>query len=439
MAYTVMSNMSESDKREAHLENIEEKDVLRLRELAKPWMEIASLDVMAERKLGWRSLHGLKPIRPMVLFETYTVSGFVNDDEELSCQNELLRNIEKTLVYGIKQFNDLGDDIVLEPYFRLSWKVNKTDHGVKIVEHHAEHSLAYLSNFPIETVADIDKLKERVFTVDKETTLQIKEQVESIFGDILPVVVGNYDNFFPDLGFTPFTGTNFVGLTMDLFKLIGPENMMLWAYDCPDQIHRIMRYLCDDRIRFFNWMSQEGLVDFNSDTQCSCPSSYGYALDLPKDPNKEKADLKDCWVWPESQETSTVSPDMFDEFYLPYIAEVANMFGLSYYGCCEPVDDRIGKIRKAIPNLRTVSISGWNDFQKIGEELGKDLVHSKKPNPAFISGANPNWESAKKDLQDSFAACPNGNMELIVRDVYDINNDMSRLPEWVAMARSVVG
>ena len=108
MAYTVMSNMSESDKRDAHLENIQEKDIIRLRELAKQWMEIASLDVMAERKLGWKSLHGLKPIRPMILFETYTVSGFVNDDKELSCQNELLRNIEKTLVYGIKQVNDLG-------------------------------------------------------------------------------------------------------------------------------------------------------------------------------------------------------------------------------------------------------------------------------------------------------------------------------------------
>ncbi len=59
-------------------------------------------------------------------------------------------------------------------------------------------------------------------------------------------------------------------------------------------------------IRFFNWMSQEGLVDFNSDNRCSCPSSYGYALDLQKDPN-EKADLKDCWVWPESQSLDGVA------------------------------------------------------------------------------------------------------------------------------------
>lgn len=439
MAYTVMSNLSESDRKEPHFANIDEKDIHRLRELAKEWVEIAALDEMQERKRGWKALHGLKPIRPMILFETFAVSGFVNDEEDLSCENELLRNVEKTMVYSLKQYRELEDDIVLEPYFRLSWKVLKSDHGVKIVERHAEDSLAYLSNFPIQTIEDIDKLKPRSYTVDRETSLVVKERIENIFGDILPVVIGNYDHFFPDLGFTPFTGTNFVGLTMDLFKLVGSDNMMFWAYDNPDQIHRIMRYLCDDRVRFFKWMSQEGLLDFNSDTQCSCPSSYGYVLDLPEVGTGRKAELKDCWVWPESQETSTVSPEMFNEFYLPYIAEVSNMFGLAYYGCCEPVDDRIEHIKKAIPGLRTVSISGWNDFRRIGDALGKDYVHCKKPNPTFLSGKEPDWASARKDLEDSWAACPGGNMEFVVRDVYDIDGDMNRLSEWVRMAKDVVG
>ena len=431
--------MSEAEKREAGFENLNENEINRLRELAKEYMEIASLDVMRERKEGWKLLHGLEPIRPMILFETFGVSGFVDDDEDLLCENELLRNVEKTMLYSVKQFRDLDDDIVLEPYYRLSWKVGKSDHGVKIVERHADDSLAYISNFPIQTLDDVDKLVEREFTVDKEQTLKIKEQLESIFGDILPVVLGNYDNFFPDLGFTPFAGTNFIGLTMDLFKLVGPENMMFWVCDAPDQIHRIMRYLCDDRIRFFTWMREEGLLDYNTDNQCSCPSSYGYVSDLPTVGTERPAELKDCWVWCESQESSTFSPDMFDEFYLPYLAEVANMFGLSYHGCCEPVDDRIELVKKAIPNLRVVSISGWNDFWEIGERLGKDIVHSKKPNPAFISGVEPDWDNAKKDLQESFAACPNGNMELIVRDVYDINGDMNRLTEWVKMAKSVLG
>ncbi|MBT3274920.1 MAG: hypothetical protein HN368_17330, partial [Spirochaetales bacterium] len=116
MAYTVMSNTSESEKREAHLENIDKKDISRLRELAKEWAETAALEVMQERKTGWKSLHGLKPTRPMILFETFGVSGFVTE-EELTCENELLRNIERTMVYSLKQFRDLKDDIVLEPYF----------------------------------------------------------------------------------------------------------------------------------------------------------------------------------------------------------------------------------------------------------------------------------------------------------------------------------
>ena len=67
MAYTVMSNQSEHDKKEAHLENIDKKDIDRLRELAKQWMEIASGDEMKERKKGWKALHGLKPIRRQFL------------------------------------------------------------------------------------------------------------------------------------------------------------------------------------------------------------------------------------------------------------------------------------------------------------------------------------------------------------------------------------
>ncbi|MBT3272987.1 MAG: hypothetical protein HN368_07525, partial [Spirochaetales bacterium] len=224
-----------------------------------------------------------------------------------------------------------------------------------------------------------------------------------------------------------------------VFKLIGPNNMMMWAYDDPDLLHGIMRYLCDDRIRFFTWMKDEGLLDFNADNQCSCPSSYGYVTDLPAVGTDKEPVLKDCWVWAESQETSTVSPDMFNEFSLPYLAEVSSMFGLAYYGCCEPLDDRIEYIKKKMPNLRVVSISGWNDFQKIGEALGKEYVHSKKPNPAFMSGITPDWDNMKKDLHDSWSACPGGNMEIIVRDVYDINDDMNRIAEWVKMARKVLG
>jgi hypothetical protein len=130
---------------------------------------------------------------------------------------------------------------------------------------------------------------------------------------------------------------------------------------------------------------------------------------------------------------------MFDEVYLPYIAEVANMFGLSYYGCCEALDDRIEYVSKALPNLRTVSVSGWNDLYKIGEFLGNDYVYSRKPTPSFLSGKNPNWDSLKKDIVDTFNSAKDGSLEIVVRDVYDIDGDMTRISKWVDMTRNIIG
>ena len=130
---------------------------------------------------------------------------------------------------------------------------------------------------------------------------------------------------------------------------------------------------------------------------------------------------------------------MFDEVYLPYIAEVANMFGLSYYGCCEGLDDRIEYVSKALPNLRTVSVSGWNDLYKIGELLGNNYVYSRKPTPSFLSGKSPNWDRLKKDIEDTFKSAKNGSLEIVVRDVYDIDGDMTRISKWVEMTRSIIG
>ncbi len=101
------------------------------------------------------------------------------------------------------------------------------------------------------------------------------------------------------------------------------------------------------------------------------------------------------------------------------------MFGLSYYGCCEPVDDRIGKIRKAIPNLRTVSISGWNNFQKISEELAKDFI-PPKPNPAFISG--PSTGKRKEGPSGQFFRLPERQHGADCARHLRHSNDMSRLP-----------
>ena len=134
-----------------------------------------------------------------------------------------------------------------------------------------------------------------------------------------------------------------------------------------------------------------------------------------------------------------ISPRMFGQFFLPYMADVSRQFGLIYYGCCEPVHDRWDKIIAAIPNVRAVSVSPWCDKRIIAEKLGRNVIFSRKPKPAPISGANPDWDVLREDVDETLAAARDCNLEIIFRDVYRINGDRPRLAKWAQMVRSRIG
>lgn len=419
------------------MKTIDQNDRKVLADLSKRYQEIAEDDVMAKRKDLWRSLHDLSPKRPMILFEPFSLEAYLSD-YTFQCRDEELRNVEARLLYQIRQFEQLDDDIVLEPYFRIGWwgsniKATSNVYGDVVIEEHGAHqpSMAYLSNFPIKTPDDIKKLQPRRFVIDKTPSLDLKERLEDIFKDALPVRLANYDNFVPTNGNQPFTGNNFIGITWDLFKLIGADNMMFWIYDHPEAVHSICRFLTDDRKNFYQFMLREGLLESNTDNQFAGPSSYGYVSELPQVGSKKKIGLKDLWGWPESQEAQPFSPAMFNEFFLPYIAEVANDFGLTYYGCCENVTDRFEHIAKALPNLRTVSISGWSDMKKAGQYLGKKYVCSRKPVPAYVSTESANWDLVTKEAKETSKAMQGGSVEIIFRDAYSKNITVERAAEWI--------
>ena len=422
---------------------IRPKDREILRPLAQRCMELAHEPVMAERKRLWKAVHDLRSERPVILVETCMMMDEYVPPAELRCEDPLLRNVERALLTTIRHAEEIGDDIVVEPYFRLAWETDISDYGISWGEHHAVdgcgRSVAYSFDFPIATPGDFHKLRIRTKAVQREKTARLKAVLDDVMGDILPVHVANADPFVFDSGNRPWTGILFIGLTMDLFKLIGNNNLLYWVYDEPATIHKLMALLRDDRLEYFRWLEAEGLLEVNTDNQMAGPCSYGYVADLPEPGCGGPACLKDLWGWAESQETTMISPAMFDEFFLPYIAEVASLFGLVYYGCCERVDDRFLQIKQAIPNLRSVSVSGWNDFQKMGELLGRDYVYSRKPTPAYISGENPNWDLLEQDMRKTKRAAANCNLEILFRDIYTINFDRPRLRQWVEMAKGIFG
>jgi hypothetical protein len=419
---------------------IAENEKQSLRSLAARWMEHARRPVMKERIRQWKAVKDLKAEKPMILVETCMLPDYIGA-KELCCEDPYLRSIERSLHEIVRHADEIGDDVVVEPFFRIPWALEISDYGVPIEAHHATTStgsdLGYSFNFGVQSEADAKKLHLRARWVDRSETARQKDLLEGIFGDILPVRVGGYDHFDPVPGYRPWLGNLYGGLTMDLFKLIGNDRLLTWVYDKPDLLHAIMTILRDDRAAHFQFMEREGLLYQNTDTWMPCPGSYGFVSDLaPVDGQPVR--LKDCWCWTESQESAPISPTMFRDFYLPYLAEVTRPFGLTYYGCCEALHDRFECIQEAIPNLRAVSVSGWSNLFTMGEMLGKKYVYSRKPTPAYISGASPNWALVEKDVRDTLSAAKNCNLELCFRDIYTINGDRPRLKRWVEMTRAMM-
>lgn len=405
------------------------KDRETLRALARRWMENAALPVMADRKRQWRALKDLEPERPMVLFEIWTLEDYVAPGE-LACGDPALREVEKRMRAVIRQAEEIGDDLVVEPVWRVYWDIAKSDYGVPIIQERSTDSdgghVGYHYNHPVKTPADVDRLRPRTWTVDREKTRRRKEMLEGIFGDILPVSLHGM-------------GDHLAAMTSDLFRLIGNDNLLTWPYDAPDALKRLMVYLRDDRLAYYRWLESEGLLGTNNDSHIVGSGSPGYVSALPAPGFNGKARLRDIWIWMESQETTMISPAMFTEFFLPAMAEVSRLFGMIYYGCCEPVHDRWEPIIEAIPHVRAVSISPWCDQRVMAEKLGRKYVFSRKPKPWPLSGASPDWDALEKDIEETVAAARDGCLEILYRDVYRIAGDRPRLRRWADMVRSKIG
>lgn len=403
-----------------------------LRELAKHRLEIALDSANLERRQAWLDLHSGGAARPMVLAEW----GGIREASppfapELRCGDGWAQGVERVLRQDIWVFETLQDDHAFDPFFSVNWAVSCEGYGVQPVEHRidADHLTAKSWDPPITDIdAQFHLLQPRTFSVDRDATLARKSRIEDVFGDILPVRIRG-----------SFWWT--MGMTIQAIRLIGLEGLMLAMYDDPDGLHRIMRFLCDDHLAFAQWLEAEGLLSLNNESDYVGSGSCGYTLDLPKQSlaPADAVTMADLWVLLESQETVGVGPVQFEEFIFPYQAEIAERFGLVYYGCCEPVHTRWDVVRR-LPDLRSVSVAPLCDQSIMAEALGADYVFSRKPNPTLIS--TPRFDEAliREDLRttlDVTAAhgCP---VEIIMKDVHTLQNEPWRLARWVELAREEI-
>lgn len=405
-----------------------------LRGLAKRKMEITKDQKNIDRKKLWLAMRDGVQTRPLILAENQGVWDARKPFEpELTCQDEWGKGIESGLRWEIWRFEQLDDDRVVEPFMDLNWVVTVSpDFGVTKVEHRVEDGekmTSYSWDAPIKNIREeFHKLKHRTFTVDRDKTLRNKEILDDAVGDILPIRMrwGYWWTF---------------GLTIQAIDLIGLENLMLFMYDDPEGLHRLMAFLRDDNLAFAAWLEREGLLTLNNENDYIGSGSQGYTSHLPSGdlPPGSPVRQKDLWLLLESQETVGVGPDFYREFIFPYHKEIAEKFGLIYYGCCEPLHTR-WEVLKELPNLKACSIAPNCNQKIMAGALKGDYIFSRKPNPTLISTSTFNEELIRGDLHTTLASCKKHGcrVELIMKDVHTLNNETWRLARWVQIAREEI-
>jgi hypothetical protein len=323
-----------------------------LRRLAKRKLEITADPTNEERRAAWLALDSGSNSRVMVLAE----HGGIRDQRRpfavgsLECTGEWARRLERGLRAEALLFEEQRDDHVVEPVINVGWQVRTSNFGVEAVVHQggdAEHMGSRSWDPPIKDLdGDFDKLRPRTFCVDRDATMAKRQRMEDVFAGILPVRIrgGHYWT---------------MGLTWKAIDLIGMEGLMLSMYDNPDGLHRLMAFLRDDELAFSNWLEEQELYSLNNENDYIGSGSMGYTAELPQDATRQAGSPvreKDLWVLMESQETVGVGPELFEEFVFPYQLSIGERFGKTYYGCCEPLNNR-WDIVKRIPNLSRVAVS----------------------------------------------------------------------------------
>jgi hypothetical protein len=128
---------------------------------------------------------------------------------------------------------------------------------------------------------------------------------------------------------------------------------------------------------------------------------------------------------------------MHEEFALQYEIEVLSRCGLNYYGCCEPLHNKMHLMAK-IPRLRKISVSAWCDVAKAVSEAEQPYVFSHKPSPAILAEDAFSQERAAEDMRDRLAKSGDMPSEFIMKDISTVRGDVNRIIAWCDMANRVI-
>lgn len=408
---------------------VNKKDRVIIRQLAQEVARIAALPVQEEKKRLWRKLNGLNPERPMVTIDQVCWNEMNVDDElTLLCTSPECREWEQHLRMIIYQWRHFPVDMVVEPFVRVPKAIENSGFGIVA----QEDTIATDSTNPVRAHAyknqfthdeDIEKVQMPVITHDEAETERRLALAHELFAGILDISPQGMDPYLSVWD----TISNWMGVQEILYALI----------DRPEFMLELARKMVAGYMSMLDQLEEQGLL-CHSQALIHCTGAFTDDLPAPGF-NPEKPRTKDIWMFGLAQMFSTVSPAMFEEYEIETSMPLFERFGLVYYGCCDPLENKMEQVRR-IPNLRKISMSPWVDERKGAEEIGRDYVFSRKPSPSMLAFGSFDEQEVRKHLQTSIDICREHGcpLELILKDISTVKYQPQRLWRWAEIAMELV-
>jgi len=423
-------NFADSQKKFDYF-TIDNKDKKTLRELAKKIAYIADNQIHEEKISLWKDLNSLKEVRPLVWINEIPWHEMdVNNELKLKTKTNFSQFIETRLRRTIYIWKHMKADFIIEPILSCYKTIDNSGFGISEKIEKAltdKHSDIISRKFipQIQNEDDIEKIKFPEITLDKNNTFEKYQAMVDLFEGILTVE----EKGMPGFWFAPWD---------ELVRWLGVEKALIDLIAKPDLIHKVMERLTQAYLYLLGQYEDKNLLTLNNCNYRIGSGGLGYTDELPgKNYDSSRVRASNMWGCGAAQIFSGVSPEMHYEFALSYEIKWMEKFGLNYYGCCEPLEKKLGILKK-IPNLRKISMSSWVDLEQGAEALKDDYVFSYKPSPSIFSLDYWDATAVREKLIKDLKKIKNCKIEIIMKDISTVKNQPVRLWEWAKIAMEVV-
>ena len=406
------------------------KDRDLIRDLARRVSEIASDPINDQKRDMWMRQNRLERVRPLIYVQAieWNLWEELIPPDQLQTTGPFARDQELELLKRIYCWENFPDDRVVDGVIGcpivIHGDIRDTGFDIELDLHMPDNpSGAHAFRAVIVNEEDIDMIQtEPEVSVDWEETERRYDRLCDLYDSILPVEKRGPGFFW----FHP----------IDLFiTWRGIEQTFVDLIERPQWIHAALERITAGHLSNIEQLERLNVLSPGNGNIQLGSGGFAWTDELPQpDFDGERVRIKDLWARAATQIfTDGISPDMHDEFAVQYEKRLLERFGLSCYGCCEPLDNKMHIVRQ-IGNLRRVSMSPWVDIERASEAVGQDYVYTHKTNPSIVSMYGWDVEPARELLSNAFEKTRDNIVEVNLQDLLTVHNEPRRLTEWTEMA-----